>query len=325
MTVKYNINMNIAEKLRNAKSPLFTFELLPPLKGKGIDAIYKAVDNLLDFNPSYINITSHAADTVYKTKPDGTIERRVVRKRPSSVATAAAIHFKYGIDVVPHIICSGLNREETENLLIDLDLLDIDNLFVLRGDPQKGSRVFMPKEDGHRHTTDLMQQINAMNSGRYLDETLKTPKPTHFSMGVACYPEKHLEAQNMETDLFYLKEKVSLGAEYAVTQMFFDNQKYFDFVKLCRSNGIDIPIVPGIKPISTLNDINVLPQTFNIDLPQDLVNRIKSCKSNAEAREAGVEWTITQAKQLMEFGVPSLHFYTLGESDNIRKICEAVY
>ena len=183
----------------------------------------------------------------------------------------------------------------------------------------------MPKEDGHRHTTDLMQQINAMNSGRYLDDTIKTPKPTHFSMGVACYPEKHLEAQNMETDLFYLKEKVSLGAEYAVTQMFFDNQKYFDFVKLCRSNGIDIPIVPGIKPISTLNDINVLPQTFNIDLPQDLVNRIKSCKSNAEAREAGVEWTITQAKQLMEFGVPSLHFYTLGESDNIRKICEAVY
>ena len=317
--------MNIAEKLRNAESPLFTFELLPPLKGKGIDAIYKAVDNLLDFNPSYINITSHAADTVYKTKPDGTIERRVVRKRPSSVATAAAIHFKYGIDVVPHIICSGLNREETENLLIDLDFLDIDNLFVLRGDPQKGSRVFMPKEDGHRHTTDLIQQINAMNSGRYLDDTIKTPKPTHFSMGVACYPEKHLEAQNMETDLFYLKEKVSLGAEYAVTQMFLDNQKYFDFVKLCRSNGIDIPIVPGIKPISTLNDINVLPQTFNIDLPQDLVNRIKSCKSNAEAREAGVEWTITQAKQLMEFGVPSLHLYTLGESDNIRKICEAVY
>jgi len=317
--------MNIAEKLRNAKSPLFTFELLPPLKGKGIDAIYSAVDNLLEFNPSYINITSHAADTVYKTKDDGSIERRVVRKRPSSVATAAAIHFKYNIDVVPHIICSGLNREETENLLIDLDFLDINNIFVLRGDPQKGSRLFLPREDGHRHTTDLMQQVNSMNAGLYIDDSLKSPKPTHFSMGVACYPEKHLEAQNMETDLFYLKEKVKLGAEYAVTQMFFDNKSYFDFVKMCRERGIDIPIVPGIKPISTLNDINVLPQTFNIDLPQDLVNLINSCKSNAEAREAGVEWTIAQAKELKEFGVPSLHFYTLGESDNIKKICKAVY
>ncbi|MCQ2351391.1 MAG: methylenetetrahydrofolate reductase [Paludibacteraceae bacterium] len=317
--------MHIAEKLRNAKSPLFTFELLPPLKGKGIDAIYSAVDNLLDFNPSYINITSHAADTVYKTKDDGTIERRIVRKRPSSVATAAAIHFKYNIDVVPHIICSGLNREETENLLIDLDFLGIENLFVLRGDPQKGSRVFMPKEDGHNHTTSLMGQINDMNNGKYIDSSLKNPKPTNFSMGVACYPEKHLEAQNMETDIFYLKEKVRLGAEYAVTQMFFDNQKYFDFVKLCRANGINIPIVPGIKPISTLNDINILPQTFNIDLPQDLVKTIKACKTNEEARQAGVEWTIAQAKELKAFGVPSLHFYTLGESDNIRKICKEVY
>ncbi len=317
--------MNIADKLRETKTPLFTFELLPPLKGRGIDAIYKTVDNLLEFNPSYINITSHAADTVYKTKPDGSIERKVVRKRPSSVATAAAIHFKYGIDVVPHIICSGLNREETENLLIDLDFLDITNLFVLRGDPQKGSRVFIPKEDGHSHTTDLMLQINSMNSGRYLDDSLKNTKPTCFTMGVACYPEKHLEAQNMETDIFYLKEKVRLGAEYAVTQMFFDNRKYFDFVALCRENGIDIPIVPGIKPISTLNDINLLPQTFNIDIPQELVSNIKNCKTNAEAREAGVEWAIAQARQLKEFGVPSLHFYTLGESDNIRKICEAVY
>ncbi len=317
--------MHIAEKLRNAKSPLFTFELLPPLKGKGIDAIYSAVDNLLDFNPSYINITSHAADTVYKTKDDGTIERRIVRKRPSSVATAAAIHFKYNIDVVPHIICSGLNREETENLLIDLDFLGIENLFVLRGDPQKGSRVFMPKEDGHNHTTSLMGQISDMNNGKYIDSSLKNPKPTNFSMGVACYPEKHLEAQNMETDIFYLKEKVRLGAEYAVTQMFFDNQKYFDFVKLCRANGINIPIVPGIKPISTLNDINILPQTFNIDLPQDLVKTIKACKTNEEARQAGVEWTIAQAKELKAFGVPSLHFYTLGESDNIRKICKEVY
>lgn len=317
--------MNIAEKLRSAKSPLFTFEVLPPLKGKGIDAIYGVVDNLLEFSPSYINITSHAADTIYKTKADGTIERRVVCKRPSSVATAAAIHFKYGIDVVPHIICSGHDREDIENILIDLDFLDIENLFVLRGDPQKGSRQFMPTGDGYRHSIELMAQVNNMNRGLYLDDTIKTPKPTHFSMGVACYPEKHLEAHNMETDLFYLKEKVKAGAEYAVTQLFFDNQKYYDFVKLCRDNGINIPIVPGLKPVSSLNDINMIPQTFNIDIPQDLVNAVKACKTNEEARQVGVEWCIEQCKGLKEFGVPSLHFYTLGQSDNIRKICKSIY
>jgi methylenetetrahydrofolate reductase (NADPH) len=317
--------MNIAEKLNNSDHPLFTFELLPPLKGRGIDAIYDTIDNLLEFNPSYINITSHAADIVYKNKPDGGISKMVVRKRPGSVATAAAIKYKYNIEVVPHIICSGLNREEIENLLIDLNFLDINNIFVLRGDPQKGSRIFIPKEDGHDHTTSLMQQVNMMNSAKYLDDSLKNPKATQFSMGVACYPEKHIEAPNLATDIQYLKEKVNLGAGYAVTQMFFDNQKYKDFVKSCRASGINIPIVPGIKPIAALNDISLLPQIFNIDLPEDLVKEIQKCKTKEQVRELGVEWSIAQAKDLLAFGVPSLHFYSLGESDNLKKICKAVF
>ncbi|OQA45302.1 MAG: 5,10-methylenetetrahydrofolate reductase [Bacteroidetes bacterium ADurb.Bin302] len=317
--------MNIAEKLNNSDHPLFTFELLPPLKGRGIDAIYDTIDNLLEFNPSYINITSHAADIVYKNMPDGSISKMVVRKRPGSVATAAAIKYKYNIEVVPHIICSGLNREEIENLLIDLNFLDINNIFVLRGDPQKGSRIFIPKEDGHDHTTSLMQQVNMMNSAKYLDDSLKNPKATQFSMGVACYPEKHIEAPNLTTDIQYLKEKVNLGAGYAVTQMFFDNQKYKDFVKSCRASGINIPIVPGIKPIAALNDISLLPQIFNIDLPEDLVKEIQKCKTKEQVRELGVEWSIAQAKDLLAFGVPSLHFYSLGESDNLKKICKAVF
>ncbi|HPG54906.1 MAG TPA: methylenetetrahydrofolate reductase [Candidatus Enterocola sp.] len=317
--------MNIAEKLNNSDHPLFTFELLPPLKGRGIDAIYDTIDNLLEFNPSYINITSHAADIVYKNMPDGSISKMVVRKRPGSVATAAAIKYKYNIEVVPHIICSGLNREEIENLLIDLNFLDINNIFVLRGDPQKGSRIFIPKEDGHDHTTSLMQQVNMMNSAKYLDDSLKNPKATQFSMGVACYPEKHIEAPNLATDIQYLKEKVNLGAGYAVTQMFFDNQKYKDFVKSCRASGINIPIVPGIKPIAALNDISLLPQIFNIDLPEDLVKEIQKCKTKEQVRELGVEWSVAQAKDLLAFGVPSLHFYSLGESDNLKKICKAVF
>lgn len=316
--------MNIAEKLREAKSPLFTFELLPPLKGKGIDAIYNTIDNLLEFNPSYINITYHAADVVYKTLPDGRIEKRTVCKRPSSISTAAAIKYKYNIEVVPHIICNGLDKEETENLLIDLDFLDIHNIFALRGD-QRGNRIFIPKENGHAHTTDLMKQVGELGKGVYLDDAIKNPKPMAFSMGVACYPEKHIEAPNMESDIFYLKEKVRLGAEYAVTQMFFDNRKYFDFVKLCRENGITIPIVPGIKPIASMNDIKVLPQTFNIDLPEDLTKELLKCKNNEEARTVGVEWCAAQANELKAFGVPSIHFYTLGESDNIRRICKKVY
>ena len=317
--------MNVSELLKNTDKTLFSFEVLPPLKGRGIDAIYQTIDSLLEFNPAYINITSHAADEQYRQNADGTFDKVMVHKRPSTVASAAAIKYKYNIEVVPHIICSGLNAEEIENILIDLDFLDLHNLFVLRGDPQKGLRRFAPKAGGHEHTTALMEQINKMNSGIYSDDSIKNSVATHFTMGVAGYPEKHLEAPNMETDLFYLKEKVRLGAKYVVTQLFFDNQKYFDFVRMCRAEGIDVPIVPGLKPISGLNDIKLLPQTFNIDIPEDLVKALANCKSNEEARAVGVEWAIAQSKELMKFGVPALHFYTLGQAASVRKICKEVF
>lgn len=317
--------MNISTRLREGKSPLFTFELLPPLKGKGLDALYKVVDDLRRFDPAYINITCHAAAEQYVETAPGAYEKKLVRKRPSSVATAAAIKFKYDIEVVPHVICSGYDREQTENLLIDLDYLGIENIFVLRGDAQKGSRTFIPRPDGHAHTTSLMGQVADMNEGRYLDSGLKDPKPTNFHMGVACYPEKHIEAPNMETDLFYLKEKVRLGAEYAVTQMFFDNKKYLAFVERCRAEGINIPIVPGIKPISALSDVNLLPQTFNIDLPEELVSEIAKCHDRASVRDLGVEWCIAQCRELIEFGVPSLHFYTLSESESVARIVGKVF
>ncbi|MGL4908949.1 MAG: methylenetetrahydrofolate reductase [Bacteroidales bacterium] len=317
--------MNITQKLTNAKSPLFTFEILPPLKGKGVEAVHSAIEPLLDFDPAYINITYHSAEVVYKTLADGKIERQTIRKRPGTVALAAAIKFKYGVEVVPHLICSGLNAEETENILIDLHFLGIHNLLALRGDPPKGTRIFMPKEGGHAHTTELMQQINAMNKGIYLDDNLKTPQPTCFGMGVAGYPEKHFEAPNKEVDIQYLRKKVDLGAEYIVTQMFFDNQKYIDFVADCRAAGISVPIIPGIKPIASLNDIRVLPQVFSIDLPHDLVQELQKCTSNEQARTVGVEWAVEQSLELKKYGVPSLHYYTLGETDNMQQICKRVF
>ncbi len=317
--------IDISELLKKAQSPLFTFELVPPLKGRGLDSLYKTIDTLREFSPSYINVTSHTADVQYRETSEGVFEKRLVCKRPSSVATAAAIKFKYDIEVVPHVICSGYNREATENLLIDLDYLGLNNLFALRGDAQKGSRVFIPCEDGHTHTTDLMQQVNDMNKGIYLDSSLKQPKPTQFSMGVACYPEKHIEAPNMESDIHYLKEKIALGAKYAVTQMFFDNNKYYAFVERCRAEGITIPIVPGVKPLSALSDINLLPQTFNIDLPEELYKAAVKCKTKQEIVDLGVEWCTEQCLRLKEYGVPSIHFYTLGEGDNVARICKNVY
>lgn len=319
------MNTKIVDKLKNAKKPLFTFELLPPLKGQFINEIYNAIDPLIEFNPSYINITYHQEEIVYKKRKDGLLEKSTVRKRPGTVAISAAIKYRYNITVVPHIICGGFSKEETENGLIDLNFLGIHNILALRGDPPKGQRLFMPEDNGHEHTLDLIMQIMDMNKGRYLDEDLENAEPTYFSVGIAGYPEKHFEAPNMDSDMFFLKKKIEAGAEYIVTQMFFDNQKYFDFVTACRQAGIDVPIVPGLKPISTLNDLRVLPQTFYIDIPQDLVKEVSKCKNNAEARQVGVEWCTKQSKELMKFGVPGLHYYTLGQSDNIKKIATAVF
>lgn len=253
------------------------------------------------------------------------MEKRIVRKRPGTVAIAAAIQNKYKITVVPHMICGGFTKEETEDALIDFHFLGINNLLVLRGDPDKGKRKFVPEKGGHRYSSELIEQITNLNQGKYLHEDMENAMPTDFSVGVAGYPEKHIEAPNMDMDLEFLKLKVDKGAEYIVTQMFFDNQKYFDFVDKCKNKGINVPIIPGIKPVSTLNDSSLLPQTFNIDLPIELIHEINKCKTQKEVRQVGVEWAIAQSKELIKFGVPGIHYYTLDQSDNIKKIVKAVF
>jgi len=312
--------MKVIEHIKNAKQTLFSFEILPPLKGTSIDSIYNTLDPLMEFNPSFIDVTYHREEYVYKNRKDGLLERISVRKRPGTVGICAAIMNKYDVDTVPHIICGGFNKEVTENALIDLDFLGIDNVLALRGDPIKSETYFTPEEDGHKYASELLGQVHNMNNGIYLDEDLKNSAPTNFCIGVAGYPEKHFEAANMESDIHFLKKKVEAGADYIVTQMFFDNQKYIDFVKLCRENDIDVPIIPGLKPISTEKQLTLLPHRFNLNLPNELVDEVLKCKSNEEVRQVGVEWAIQQTKELIDFGVPCVHFYTMGKSDNVQKI-----
>jgi methylenetetrahydrofolate reductase (NADPH) len=317
--------MSVLDKIQNAKKPLFTFELLPPLKGHSIERTYAAIDRLMEFNPAYINFTSHRNEIVYHERPDGLIEKRITRKRPGTVALAAAVKYKYNITVVPHVLCGGFTKEETENVLIEMNFLGIDDVLALRGDPPRGSRSFIPEKDGHSNTYELVQQIVDMNRGKYLEDTLINATPANFCIGVAGYPEKHFEAPNMIADLENLKRKVDAGAHYIVTQMFFDNEKFFKFRDDCKAAGIDVPVIAGIKPISALNDIKLLPQTFHIDLPNDLFTAVMKCKNDEEAREVGIEWTTMQSKELIKAGVPGIHYYTLGRSDNIARIVKASF
>jgi len=312
--------MKVIKHLENAKQTLFSFEILPPLKGKSINSIYNTLDPLMEYNPPFIDVTYHREEYVYKNRKDGLLERISVRKRPGTVGICAAIMNKYDVDTVPHIICGGFNKEETENALIDLDFLGVDNVLVLRGDPIKSETYFTAEEGGHRFASELLKQVDGMNNGLYLDEELKNSAKTDFCIGVAGYPEKHFEAANMQSDIHFLKKKVEAGADYIVTQMFFDNQKYFDFVKLCRENDIDVPIIPGLKPISTKKQLTLLPHRFNLNLPNELVDEVLKCKSNEDVRQVGVEWAINQTKELIEFGAPCIHFYTMGKSDNVQKI-----
>lgn len=317
--------MIVAELLRNTKQTLFSFELLPPLKGDHISAIYDTIDPLMDFSPSYINVTYHREELVYKQRPDGLLEPRKVRKRPGTVGITAAIMHKYKVEVVPHIICAGFNREETENALIDLHFIGADNILVLRGDADKNNRRFEPEPDGHEHALGLLQQVMKMNKGKYLDEDMLYQTPTRFSAGVAGYPEKHAEAPNPDSDLQWLKAKVDAGAEYIVTQMFFDNAGFFRFVKRCRQAGINVPIVPGIKPVSVKNHLTILPGTFHVDIPDALAREVAAAPDNRSVRQIGIEWAIMQARELKEAGVPSIHFYTMGKSDNIYEIVKRVF
>ena len=312
--------MKVTQHIKNAKKTLFSFEILPPLKGTSIQSIYNSLDPLMEFKPSFVDVTYHREEYVYKKRNDGLLERRAVRKRPGTVGICAAIMNKYQVDTVPHIICGGFNKEETENALIDLDFLGIDNVLVLRGDPIKSETYFTADEGGHKYASELLQQVAGMNKGIYLDEELKSSAPTNFCIGVAGYPEKHFEAPNMRSDIHFLKKKVEAGADYIVTQMFFDNQQYFDFVNLCRENDITIPIIPGLKPMSTQKQLTLLPQRFHLNVPNPLVDEVLKCKTNEAVRQVGVEWATQQVKELIEFGAPCIHFYTMGKSDNVQKI-----
>lgn len=316
----------ILKKIEDRTSSLFSFELLPPLKGRSIKEIYDTIDSLMEFKPPYVNITYHREEVVYKQREGGLLERKSIRKRPGTVAIAAAIQNKYkDIDVVPHLICGGFSKEETENALIDLHFLGIKNILLLRGDPEHGSRSFVPELNGHANALGLVKQVMDLNKGRYLDEELENSAATDFTLGVAGYPEKHMEAPNVNSDLQFLKQKVDAGAKFIVTQMFFDNQKYYDFVDACRRENINVPIIPGIKPIAVGSHLTNLPKTFNIDLPEALAKAVLSCKNNKEVRQVGVEWAIHQSKDLRKNNVPSIHYYTMGKPDNVYNIAKAVF
>ena len=303
----------------------FSFEILPPLKGNSVYKVFNIIDKLREFDPAYINITSHHSEYVYKDQPDGSLRRVSVRKRPGTVAIAAAIQNKYGIPAVPHIICKGFTKEETEYALLDLNFLGISNLLLLRGDCKSLETVQQDPELYHEHATDLQAQINLFNKGISLDGTRLEGIETPFSYGMACYPEKHEEAPNMDSDIYWAKKKVEGGASYLVTQMFFDNQKYFNFVKRCREVGINVPIIPGIKPIVFKNQLTVLPRVFRSDIPEDFAAALRTCKDDAEVRQVGVEWSVAQCKELMATGVEGLHFYTFMASDSVKKIAEQIY
>jgi methylenetetrahydrofolate reductase (NADPH) len=318
--------MKVIDQINQSNHTLFSFELLPPLKGHNIEGIYRTINPLMEFNPSFINVTYHQQEVIYKKHDSGLLEKKTVRKRPGTVAISAAIKYKYpSVEVVPHLICGGFSKEDTEYALIDFHYLGIQNVLGLRGDPPKSLRTFVPEKDGHDHASGLVRQITNMNKGIYLDEEMGNTFSTDFCVGVAGYPEKHIEAPNMESDLHFLKEKIDAGAEYIITQMFFDNKKYFDFVLKCREHGIMVPIIPGLKPITTLKDISILPQVFNIDIPDELVTEILKCNTNEEAFQAGVAWSIAQSRELIAYGVPVLHYFTVGISENIRKIASAVF
>jgi methylenetetrahydrofolate reductase (NADPH) len=318
--------MKLIDIYKKTDKTYFSFELLPPLKGHSIEKIYNSIDPLIEFDPININVTYHQSEAVYVRNEEGHLERKTVRKRPGTVAISAAIKARYpGITVVPHLICGGLTKEETEDILIDLNFLGMQNILVLRGDPVKSEKYFIPVEGGHAHTSELVEQVENMNKGIYLHSSLKNVAPTNFSVGVAGYPEKHFEAPNMDTDIKHLKKKVEAGADYIVTQLFFDNAKFFDFVEKCRAAGIEVPIIPGIKPITTLRDLQLLPQVFHIDIPKNLVDEVEKCTTNKAAKQVGVEWAIQQSKELKSKGVPAIHYYTIGISDNIRKIAQAVF
>lgn len=317
-------NMKITKHIENADKTLFSFEIIPPLKGKGIESLYEGIDPLMEFEPPFINVTYHREEYSYKDMGGGLLKKISIRKRPGTVGICAALMHKYKVDAVPHLICGGFNVEETENALIDLQFLGVDNVLALRGDPIKTEASFHPEKGGHRYAVELIEQINNLNNGNYLDG-LNQNTPTDFCIGAAGYPEKHFEAMNLTSDLKHLKEKVDAGAEFIVTQLFFDNQKYFDFVARCRDIGINVPIIPGLKPITNMRHISFLPKFFNVDLPVELSNELDKCTTNEQVKNVGIEWGIKQAQELVKNNVPVLHFYTMGRGEAVKAIASEVF
>ena len=317
--------MHVTAHLAKATDTLVSFEILPPLKGKTITSIYDHLDPLMEFKPSWINVTYHRSETMFKKKTDGTFEKVDVRKRPGTVGICAAIMNHYNIDAVPHIICGGFTKRETEDALIDLQFLGIDNALILRGDAAKNESSFEPEPGGNKYAIDLLKQVGQLNQGIYLDEDILNGGKTDFCMGVAGYPEKHFESPNFEIDLIKTKEKVDAGAEYIMTQMFFNNQKFLDYVQACRDMGITVPIIPGLKPITNKKQLTILPRIFHVDIPTELSNAINKCKTDVECEQVGTEWLIQQSKELKAAGVPVLHYYTLGKPKVIKEVVSAVF
>ncbi|GAB4448340.1 MAG: methylenetetrahydrofolate reductase [NAD(P)H] [Bacteroidia bacterium] len=318
--------MKLIDILKNNQNKtLFSIEILPPLKGKGIQNIYNVIDQLLEFKPAFIDVTYHREEYVYKKRPGGYLEKVSVRKRPGTVGICAALMYKYDIETVPHMICGGFNKEETENALIDLNFLGIQNVLALRGDSIKSEPYFVPEPGGHAYAIDLVKQIAAMNKGIYLDEEMKDAEPTDFCIGVAGYPEKHFEAPNIHSDLMYLKQKIDAGAHYIVTQMFFDNKKYFDFVLKCKELGINVPIIPGIKILTSKKQLLTIPKIFNVEIPFDLYKEVQKCNSDEAVQQVGVEWCVQQCKELIQFHAPCLHFYTMGNPETTKKVAQQIF
>ncbi|MEO8515787.1 MAG: methylenetetrahydrofolate reductase [NAD(P)H] [Flavobacterium sp.] len=318
--------MKVTQHIDNALGrSLFSFEILPPLKGQNIQSIFDSISPLMEFKPPFIDVTYHREEYEFKELPSGLLQKKIVKKRPGTVGICAAIQNKYAVDAIPHILCGGFTKEDTENLLIDLDFLGIDNVVALRGDALKNETYFKPEKEGNHYATELVTQINNLNKGIYLDEDLQNSACTSFCIGVAGYPEKHMEAPSLDSDIHFLKHKIKNGADYIITQMFFDNKKFFDFVAKCRAAGITVPIIPGLKPLATKKQLNLIPHRFSLELPDDLIMEVVKAKDNDAVKQIGIEWCTKQSKELVAAGIPVLHYYSMGKADNIKAIAKEVF
>jgi len=318
--------MKVTEHIQQANGkPLFSFEILPPLKGQNIQSIFDSIDPLMEFNPPFIDVTYHREEYEFKELANGLLQKKIVKKRPGTVGICAGIQNKYQVDAIPHILCGGFTKEDTENLLIDLNFLGIDNVVALRGDAVKSEIYFKPEKEGHAYASELVTQISNLNKGIYLDEDLQNSTKTDFCIGVAGYPEKHMEAPSLDSDIHFLKKKIKNGADYIITQMFFDNKKFFDFVAKCRTAGITVPIIPGLKPIATKKQLNLIPHRFSLELPDDLIMEVVKAKDNDVVKQIGIEWCTQQSKELVAAGIPVLHYYSMGKAENVKAIAKEIF